>query len=211
MKENKRRWLSNSLKFILLFVMVIVIWLFIAYLTGIKLTIIVFWSIILAMFMSIVVNIFDLDKDLKKDPQQRRHIVARYKFKGLWYLIATIATIVFMIDELRSPSDDGVLILNSVLVFIVLYECIDNYKSYSVENNKLKSADIIEKNETDDVNKIEKLENELSDLKAEVDSLKSNNLSEGINSGAKASTVRQKSFLIAVIIMVGIIKSQARK
>lgn len=200
MKKIKRGWLSNSLKFILLLLIVIIIWLLIAAFTGIKLTTIVFGSIILAMGMSIVVNIVDLDKNLKDDPQQLTHIAARYKFKGLWYLIATIATIALMIDESRGASSGGSLILNSILVFIVFYECIDNNKSYFVEKKKLKNVD-----------RIGRLEDDLSALQKEVDSLKSNNHSEENQSVIKTSTVGQKSFLIIVIVIIGIIKKRVKK
>lgn len=120
-----KKFIYQSTWFISLVLLVVVASLLVSSITGIALDEIPVILILIGMLMTILVITIDLDKDTEK------HIIERYRFKGLWYGIVAINTIFPVVI-----SESGILNFDIILLSIALVECFDNFKSYSIRNQK---------------------------------------------------------------------------
>lgn len=179
------------------------------------------WNIVFAplllLFLGMIFTIYSIVKNL--DNNLEKHIISRYVLKGFWYFLTALSTFILFIDELfiiqsifegeivlKEDINSSILAFKGILIFIVFHECIDNFTSICIENEKNSRTEFkVKKSDLKIKRELEKKNTEIEVMKEDISSMK-NEKQSGIeekilNNNSEYRTIRIVKY-ISIITFV---------
>lgn len=195
--------------------------LFIAVLLDINPTYIVIGLVILVMIVTATIIL------MSNGGNPHLNLANRYRYKGLWYGVATITSLVILIDnafiitelvklnfKMKVDFSIELILFHLILVYIVLIECLDNYKSYTIEKNKKKNSNHDKRKITVSYNKLKETKQVDHDTSKDEEKAYLENLineREGINNDIRYLKNLFRFPMLIVIILITILSFKSVK